>query len=103
MFESASQAGEYKCKVSQMKNDGTLLSSLISKPVTVQIFPIPVTIEEQPQSILEVKDGESFVIRCKANSYPEPRYQWFHDNTKLEGKTSNTLLVPNFFSLFYIN
>ena len=95
---SASQAGEYKCKVSQIKNDGTLLSSLISKPVTVQIFPIPVTIEEQPQSILEVKDGESFAICCKANSYPEPQYQWFRDNSKLEGKTSNTLRIKKFSS-----
>ncbi|XP_043602140.1 mucosa-associated lymphoid tissue lymphoma translocation protein 1-like isoform X3 [Bombus pyrosoma] len=93
---SASQAGEYRCKVFQIKNDGTLISALTSKAITVQIFSIPVVIEEQPQPLLEVKEGENFTIRCKANSYSKPRYQWFHDNTKLEGETSNILHVKQF-------
>ncbi|XP_076175577.1 mucosa-associated lymphoid tissue lymphoma translocation protein 1 [Ptiloglossa arizonensis] len=98
IINSASQAGEYKCKVFQIKNNGTLLSTLTSKAVTVQIFPIPVTIEEQPQPILEVKNGKNFTISCKANSYPEPYYQWFHDNTKLEGEISNMLHIKQFSS-----
>ncbi|XP_076237321.1 mucosa-associated lymphoid tissue lymphoma translocation protein 1 isoform X2 [Calliopsis andreniformis] len=96
IITTASQAGEYKCKVSQTKNDGTLVSVLTSRSVIVQIFPLPVTIEEQPQSMLEVKDGESFTIYCKANSYPEPQYQWFHNNTRLEGQTSNILHIKKF-------
>ncbi|XP_054000117.1 mucosa-associated lymphoid tissue lymphoma translocation protein 1-like [Hylaeus anthracinus] len=98
IINSTSQAGEYKCKVLQVKNDGILLSTLISKAVTVQICPLPVTIEEQPQPILEIKNGESFTISCKANGYPEPCYQWFHDNTKLEGESSNTLHIKQFSS-----
>lgn len=77
----------------QIKNDGTLLSALTSKSVIVQICSIPVVIEEQPQPILEVKDGSGFTLCCKASGYPEPYYQWFHNNTKLEGQTSNTLHV----------
>ncbi|XP_076760534.1 mucosa-associated lymphoid tissue lymphoma translocation protein 1 [Xylocopa sonorina] len=98
VITSVSQAGEYKCKVYQIKNDGTLISTLISKSVTVQIFPVPVTIEEQPQPFLEVKDGEHFTLCCKASGYPEPHYQWFHNNTKLEGETSNILRVKQFSS-----
>ncbi|CAL7937014.1 unnamed protein product [Xylocopa violacea] len=98
VITSASQAGEYRCKVYQSKNDGTLISTLISKSVTVQVFPIPVVIEEQPQPFLEVKEGEHFTLCCKANGYPEPCYQWFHNNTKLEGETSNILRVEQFSS-----
>ncbi|XP_076620138.1 mucosa-associated lymphoid tissue lymphoma translocation protein 1 isoform X1 [Colletes latitarsis] len=98
IINSAFQAGKYKCKVFQIKNDGILLSTLTSKTITVQIFPIPVTIEEQPQPILEVKNHESFTLHCKANSYPKPFYQWFHDNTKLEGEVSNTLHIKQFSS-----
>lgn len=96
VITSASQAGEYKCKVLQIKNDGTLLSALTSKSVIVQICSIPVVIEEQPQPILEVKDGSGFTLCCKASGYPEPYYQWFHNNTKLEGQTSNTLHIKKF-------
>lgn len=66
---------------------------MTSKAITVQIFSTPVVIEEQPQPLLEVKEGENFTIHCKANSHSKPRYQWFHDNTKLEGETSNILHV----------
>ncbi|CAK9819633.1 Mucosa-associated lymphoid tissue lymphoma translocation protein 1 [Anthophora plagiata] len=96
VITSVSQAGEYKCKVSQTKNDGTVVATLTSEAVNVQICSVPVVIEEQPQPILEVKDGESFTICCKANSYAEPCYQWFHDNTKLEGETSNILHIEKF-------
>ncbi|XP_031833593.1 mucosa-associated lymphoid tissue lymphoma translocation protein 1 isoform X2 [Nomia melanderi] len=96
VITSISQIGEYKCKVSQIKHDGTVISSLISKTVNVHIFPTPVIIEEQPQPILEVKEGENFTIHCKASGNPEPQYQWFHDNTKLEGETSNILHIKKF-------
>ncbi|XP_017879277.1 mucosa-associated lymphoid tissue lymphoma translocation protein 1-like isoform X1 [Ceratina calcarata] len=93
VITSAAQAGEYKCKVDQIKNDGTLVSSLISKAVIVHVSMVPVEIEEQPLPILEAKEGEDFTIRCKANSYSEANYQWYHGNSKLEGETSDTLHV----------
>ncbi|XP_012346490.1 mucosa-associated lymphoid tissue lymphoma translocation protein 1-like [Apis florea] len=98
IITNASQAGEYKCKVFQIKNDGTLISTLTSKAIIVQIFPMPVIIEIQPQQFLEVKENESFTIFCKASSNPEPCYQWFHDNTKLDGETSNILHIKQFTS-----
>ncbi|XP_076642005.1 mucosa-associated lymphoid tissue lymphoma translocation protein 1 [Halictus rubicundus] len=95
---SVSQAGEYKCKVSQIRHDGILISNLTSNSVYVQICSVPVTIEEQPQPVLEVKEGEDFTIYCKAGGNPEPKYQWFHENFKLEGETTNVLHIENFSS-----
>lgn len=66
---------------------------MTSKAITVEILSIPVAIEKQPQPLLEVKEGQNFTICCKANNYSKPRYQWFHDNTKLEGETSDILHV----------
>lgn len=101
MFPSASQSGEYRCKVLQIKHDGTLISTLISKAVTVQVCPIPVKIEKQPQALIEVKPDDSCTISCEANGYPKPHYQWFHENTKLEGETSNTLHVCKLLSFCF--
>ncbi|XP_029055046.2 mucosa-associated lymphoid tissue lymphoma translocation protein 1-like [Osmia bicornis bicornis] len=100
IITSASQSGEYRCKVLQIKHDGTLISTLISKAVTVQVCPIPVKIEKQPQALIEVKAGDSYTISCEANGYPKPHYQWFHENTKLEGETSNTLHIQKFSSKY---
>ncbi|XP_076393850.1 mucosa-associated lymphoid tissue lymphoma translocation protein 1 isoform X2 [Megachile rotundata] len=100
IITSASQTGDYKCKVVQIKSDGTLLSTLISKHVTVQVCPIPVKIDKQPQAVIEIQAGDSFAISCKADGYPEPRYQWFHENTILEGETCNTLHIKKFTSKY---
>lgn len=66
---------------------------LLTKSVFVKISPIPIVIIQQPLPILEIKEGENFIISCIARGYPEPCYQWFRDNTKLEGKISNVLHV----------
>lgn len=64
---------------------------------------MPVIIEIQPQQFLEVKENESFTIFCKASSNPEPCYQWFHDNTKLDGETSNILHVCKCTTIFFLH
>nr|XP_033323621.1 mucosa-associated lymphoid tissue lymphoma translocation protein 1-like [Megalopta genalis]XP_033323622.1 mucosa-associated lymphoid tissue lymphoma translocation protein 1-like [Megalopta genalis]XP_033323623.1 mucosa-associated lymphoid tissue lymphoma translocation protein 1-like [Megalopta genalis] len=98
IVDSVSQAGEYRCKVSQIKHNGILVSTLTSNAVRVQICSVPVKIEEQPHPILEVKEGEDFTIYCKAGGNPEPRYQWFQDNAKLESETTNVLHIKQFSS-----
>lgn len=91
---SCDQAGEYNCKISQVTNDGdTVISVLQTKSVYVNITRVPVVIQQQPPAFLELKEGEDFTIKCIAYGHPEPRYQWFRDNTKLEGKISNVLYV----------
>lgn len=90
---SSDQAGEYKCKVSQVTNDEDVISTLPTKSVFVNVSCTPVIIQQQPPALLEIKEGEDFTISCIAHSHPEPHYQWFRDNTKLEGKTSNVLHV----------
>lgn len=39
---------------------------------------------------------------CKASSNPEPCYQWFHDNIKIDGETSNILHVCKL-SFFFLH
>lgn len=93
IFYSSSQAGEYKCKISQMANDGSIISILPTKSVFVNISPVPIVVQQQPPALLEIKEGEEFTINCTVYSHPEPCYQWFRDNTRLEGETCNVLHV----------
>lgn len=60
---------------------------------------MPVVIQQQPPTFLEIKEGEDFIIKCIAHGHPTPCYQWFRDNTKLEEETSNVLYV----SIYNIN
>lgn len=59
----------------------------------VNITRVPVIIQQQPPAFLEIKENEDFIIKCIAHGHPKPRYQWFRDNTKLEGEMSNVLHV----------
>lgn len=94
---SHKQAGEYNCKISQVTEDGRILSPvLLTKSVFVTITNIPVVIQQQPPTFLEVKEGEDFIITCMAHGHPEPCYQWFRDNTMLQEKTSNVLHIKQF-------
>lgn len=87
------QGGEYRCLVTQIGIDGTILEKLMSQPVYVTVNPTPVVIECQPLPFVEIKKGESLILSCKAKSHPEPTYQWFRDNTALELHTSSGLKV----------
>lgn len=82
-----------------MTNDGSIISVLLTKSVFVNISPVPVVIQQQPPALLEIKEGEDFTISCTVHSHPEPHYQWFRDNTRLEGEISNVLHV----SIYKIN
>lgn len=91
---SCDQAGEYNCKISQVTNDGeAVISTLLTASVFVNISRVPVVIQQQPPAFLELEEGEEFIIKCLAHGYPKPHYQWFRDNTRLEGETSNILHV----------
>ncbi|XP_032663908.1 mucosa-associated lymphoid tissue lymphoma translocation protein 1-like [Odontomachus brunneus] len=100
ILTSSSQVGEYKCKVSQMTNDESIISVLLTKSVFVNISPVPVVIQQQPPTLLEIKEGEDFTISCTVHSHPEPHYQWFRDNTRLEGEISNVLHIKQFNSKY---
>ncbi|XP_011304874.1 mucosa-associated lymphoid tissue lymphoma translocation protein 1 isoform X2 [Fopius arisanus] len=90
------QEGEYKCLVSQVDIEGRILEELISESVYVTVNPTPIVIERQPLRFVEIRKGKSLVLSCKVKSHPEPIYQWFRDNTKLEMQTSNVLEIENF-------
>lgn len=99
VINSCDQAGEYNCKISQVTNDGeTVISVLLTKSVLVNITRVPVIIQQQPPAFLEIKENEDFIIKCIAHGHPKPRYQWFRDNTKLEGEMSNVLHIKQFSS-----
>lgn len=76
-----------------MTTDESIISILLTKSVFVNISPVPIVVQQQPPALLEIKEGDDFTIRCIVHSYPEPCYQWFRDNTRLEGETSNILHV----------
>ncbi|XP_072756297.1 mucosa-associated lymphoid tissue lymphoma translocation protein 1 [Anoplolepis gracilipes] len=101
IINSCDQAGEYNCKISQVTKDGkTVNSVLLTKSVFVNITRIPVVIQQQPPTFLEIKEGEDLIIKCVAHGHPEPSYQWFRDNTRLEGETSNILHIKQFNSKY---
>lgn len=96
VINSCDQAGEYNCKISQVTNDGEEISVLLTKSAFVNISRVPVIIQQQPPAFLELKEGEDFIIKCTALGHPAPHYQWFRDNTRLEGETSNVLYIKQF-------
>ncbi|KAL0134814.1 hypothetical protein PUN28_001528 [Cardiocondyla obscurior] len=101
VINSCDQAGKYNCKILQVANDKeTVTSVLQTKSVFVNISRIPVGITQQPPAFLEIKEGEEFIIKCIAHGHPEPHYQWFRDNTQLEGETSNILHIKHFNSKY---
>ncbi|XP_012223314.1 mucosa-associated lymphoid tissue lymphoma translocation protein 1 homolog [Linepithema humile] len=100
-INSCDQAGEYKCKISQITNDGEeVIFPLQTKSVFVNISHVPVIILQQPPAFLEIKEGDEFTLKCIAHGYPKPCYQWFRDNTRLEGETSNILHIKHFSSKY---
>ncbi|XP_071569468.1 mucosa-associated lymphoid tissue lymphoma translocation protein 1 [Temnothorax nylanderi] len=94
VINSHDQAGEYNCKISQVTDDEGAV--LVTRSVFVNISHVPVVIQQQPPAFLELKEDEDFLIKCVARGHPEPRYQWFRDNTRLEGETSNVLHIKQF-------
>ncbi|XP_024890519.1 mucosa-associated lymphoid tissue lymphoma translocation protein 1-like isoform X2 [Temnothorax curvispinosus] len=94
VINSHDQAGEYNCKISQVTDDEGAV--LLTRSVFVNISHVPVVIQQQPPAFLELKEDEDFLIKCVAHGHPEPRYQWFRDNTRLEGETSNVLHIKRF-------
>ncbi|XP_050450333.1 mucosa-associated lymphoid tissue lymphoma translocation protein 1-like [Cataglyphis hispanica] len=101
IINSCDQTGEYNCKISQVTEDGKTINSVfLTKSVFVNISRMPVVIQQQPPTFLEIKEGEDFTIKCIAHGHPKPCYQWFRDNTKLEGETSNVLYIKQFNSKY---
>ncbi|XP_011864707.1 PREDICTED: mucosa-associated lymphoid tissue lymphoma translocation protein 1-like isoform X2 [Vollenhovia emeryi] len=99
VVNSCDQAGEYKCKISQVTIDGEeIMPALLTRSVFVNISRAPVVMQQQPPAFLELKEGEDFIIKCIAHGHPEPHYQWFRDNTRLEDETSNILHIKQFSS-----
>ncbi|XP_066593305.1 mucosa-associated lymphoid tissue lymphoma translocation protein 1-like isoform X2 [Prorops nasuta] len=96
LINKISNAGEYKCKVYQNDSDGNVIASRFSSSVFVQIASTPVKILEQPLPYAEVEEGGILVLKCKAQSYTQLQYQWFKDNTKLQGAISNELRINKF-------
>ncbi|XP_029165871.1 mucosa-associated lymphoid tissue lymphoma translocation protein 1-like isoform X2 [Nylanderia fulva] len=97
-INSCEDAGEYNCKISQViegedEDEEALNSVLRTESVFVTIPYIPVCMQQQPPILLEIEENEDLIIKCKARSHPKPCYQWFKDNTMLEGKTSNVLHI----------
>ena len=55
-----------------------------------------ITIEKHPIPFREVVEGQSFTLECQASSHPPAKFQWFRDNTQLDGQNTNVLQVSFF-------
>ncbi|XP_043283063.1 mucosa-associated lymphoid tissue lymphoma translocation protein 1-like isoform X2 [Venturia canescens] len=95
-IENVNQQGEYRCKVLQFEIDGTRMNKKLSSIVYVRMKPTRIEIEKQPIPFLEVRKGDSFTLDCLVKCHPVPKYQWFRDNTKLEGQNTNVLRFDKF-------
>ncbi|KAL6259158.1 hypothetical protein P5V15_009079 [Pogonomyrmex californicus] len=101
IINSCDQAGEYNCKIFQIANDEkTMISVLLTRSVFVTLSRVPVVIQQQPPAFLKLRENEDLIIKCIAHGHPEPCYQWFRDNTRLEGETSNILHIKKFSSKY---
>jgi hypothetical protein len=84
--------GEYYCCVSQ-DIDGDQLYQVFSHTVSVELFPVPPTIHEQPVPCILFREGDIVTLSCMATGHPEPQYEWFKGNFHLSGEETNTLTV----------
>lgn len=96
---SPHQKGNYKCKVYQLNHLGEVIEEIFSNSVVVSIRSTPVVIKKQPQVFSEIKEGNNLVLCCEATGYPEPQFQWYRNNERLDNQTFNTLQVSFFFLL----
>jgi hypothetical protein len=84
---SFSDAGSYRLRISN------LLGALESGDAIVRVWPA-ITILQQPVST-RVRVDDSFRLFVEANG-PQPlTYQWYRDNTRLDGQTSSELFITN--------
>ena len=89
----SSNAGTYRCEVSQLCRDGTLekLSSIDSELV-LERFP-PIVVKEP--SCCQLKTGDFAELRFKVEGNPSPTLQWYKDDILLLHKTSTILQVKS--------
>lgn len=95
-IDNIEREGEYKCLIAQYDLDGLTLDKKFTNSVYLKVKPTRVLIKLQPLPFVEVEKDNVLELICNAESHPEPKYQWFRDNTKLEGQTFNILRIEGF-------
>ncbi|XP_034946464.1 mucosa-associated lymphoid tissue lymphoma translocation protein 1-like [Chelonus insularis] len=96
LIDNINQEGEYKCHVKQIDSDDNVLDQLFSNSVHLKIQPTPVVIKSQPQPFIAIKENETLTLTCKAYSHPNPKYQWYKNNIKLDDQQSEKLEIKKF-------
>ncbi|KAK0090647.1 hypothetical protein PV325_009390 [Microctonus aethiopoides] len=95
-IDNIEREGGYKCLIAQYDLDGLTLDKKFTNTVYLKVKPTRVLIKLQPLPFVEVEKDNVLELICNAESHPEPKYQWFRDNTKLEGQTFNILRIEGF-------
>ncbi|XP_063239283.1 mucosa-associated lymphoid tissue lymphoma translocation protein 1 homolog isoform X2 [Bacillus rossius redtenbacheri] len=85
------QEGTYHCAVSQR---GRVPCTLHSREVEATVAPVPPRIVLQPERTVFKLCSTEAALECRAEGHPRPCYQWFRDNTVLDGCTSAVLKIP---------
>lgn len=88
MYCRYNNEGEYSCHVSQEGGD-----EIISDVVYVGIVPEPPVIVNQSPGREICRAGSTIKFTVLAQGYPKLCYQWYKENTQLDGMTDNCLSV----------
>lgn len=93
---NVNQEGKYNCLIQQIDCDNNVIDTKITESINLIIKATPIIIETQPLKYLEIKKNHKLELTCQVKSHPDPRYQWYRDNTKLDSQKYNKLLIKNF-------
>ena len=74
-------------KAIKSKNRKNKLKNLIIK--------VPLEIQEQPKDKVEIDEGTTLKIQCKASGFPYPEYVWFVGDKEMSCCSDGVLKIKN--------
>ena len=95
MITAAAQSdvGDYHVVVTN--DQGSTKSSSFRISVVEQWNPIAPEIQQQPESEINLNEGESFELTASASGVPTPTYQWYKNGTAIQDATNPVLNIEN--------
>ena len=91
-----SDAGFYKCEITQQCRDGSFqtISTGSSKMSLENCAPFVVI---EPQDLLSVDPGDSIELNCLIEGHPVPRFQWYKNDYPISNEVTPILKVTLYY------